>query len=223
MSCALRWEQAASLFAGVRTQQGEYVALALEFQGGGEGTFVVDTAASSTLLTPAAEARLQPAKTGVTAGPGVAGTGATAASYQVALGAARLAGGGEALLPALNAVVMELPTGAGTSGILGLDFLNAFDAVELDWRERPGKARFVARNACTAASWAALTDGLSEALLRPIGMGLLAADVDIGGVRMPALLDTGAAFSTLNDAAAAAVGLKGDSGIEPMWVTGGTY
>ena len=54
-------------------------------------------------------------------------------------------------------------------------------------------------------------------------MGLLAADVDIGGVRMPALLDTGAAFSTLNDAAAAAVGLKGDSGIEPMWVTGGTY
>lgn len=224
----IRWEEAASLYAGIKTQQGEYAALGVTTPTGST-VMVLDTAASTTLLTPAAAAALRCTRTGVTAGPGVGGTGTTEASYQVAMGSVRLTdalasdGGGatDELVPGLNAVVMELPTGAGTGGILGLDFLSSFDAVELSWAARPGEVRFVRRGACTAASWAALTRGLTEVILQPLALGLLAVEVSVdGSAAIPALLDTGACFSTVNSAAAATLGLRGDSSIEPMWVAG---
>eukprot|EP00747_Dinoflagellata_sp_TGD_P070688 gnl/TRDRNA2_/TRDRNA2_156708_c0_seq2.p1 gnl/TRDRNA2_/TRDRNA2_156708_c0~~gnl/TRDRNA2_/TRDRNA2_156708_c0_seq2.p1 ORF type:complete len:217 (+),score=39.11 gnl/TRDRNA2_/TRDRNA2_156708_c0_seq2:22-651(+) len=135
------------------------------------------------------------------------------------MGAVSLPSGGSsaALMPELNAVVMPLPTGQGTSGILGLDFLNAFDAVEIDWQQRPGEFRFVTHG----GSWTSLTAGLSEVGLQQVYSGLLAATVHIDGkTTMPALLDTGAAFSTVNEAAAAALGLKDDPKVQPTYVTG---
>ena len=204
----------------MKTQQGEYASLRLSVNNGrDDALFVLDTAASVTLITPAAAGRLQARRTGVGAGPGVAGTGSTAASYQVSLGVASLAGHP---LGDLTAVVMELPTGQSTDGILGLDFFNRFEAVELDWAARPGTVTLAPRGASSAVG--ALSAGLAECRLDRLGMGLLTVTITVGegsgATEMPALLDSGAAFSCLNSAGASAAGVRSDPSVEPMWVAG---
>ena len=180
---------------------------------------MLDTAASVTLIRPAAAARLKARRTGVGSGPGVAGTGSTAASYQVSLGEASLAGHP---LGDLTAIVMELPTGQSTDGILGLDFLNRYEAVELDWALRPGTVTLAPRGAVSEAG--ALSAGLTQCHLERLGMGLLSVNVTVGegpcATEMPALLDSGAAFSCLNSAGASAAGIRTDPSVEPMWVAG---
>ena len=209
----LVWRQAASLYAGIQTQQGSYAALQLASKTG-QLTLIVDSAASTTIVTPACAARLRPPRTGVTAGPGVSGTGATEPTHQVLLGELRSVPGGQLLLAAQRSVVLELPTGPDTDGILGLDFLSAFDAVDLRWS--PPRAAFHPRGSHSAQSWAALVSGLKECILQPAGLGLLTLSVRIEGssVTMPALLDTGAVFSSLNLAASSALGLVGGGGEE---------
>ena len=60
--------------------------------------------------------------------------------------------------------------------------------------------------------------------LKPAGMGLWTLDSRLGetgaGATLPALLDTGAAFTTVNAAAAADAGLQPDATAEPMYVSG---
>jgi hypothetical protein len=46
----------------------------------------------------------------------------------------------------LKAIVMELPTAAGTAGILGLTFLNQCGAVVFKWGSRPGSATLYSRD-----------------------------------------------------------------------------
>lgn len=211
---------AASLVAGVRTSQAPHAALRVTTAGGATLCFVLDTAASTSIVLPAVAARLRLPRTGVTAGSGVSGTGRTAETYQVALGELRSVPGGELLVPNQLAVVLDLPTGDGTDGLLGLDFCSAFDALELVWS--PPAVTLHARGSFTAASWAATAKGLSECLLSPVSGGLLALRVIPAGSRVEllAIVDTGAAFTTINCAAAAALGLRGEDTAQTTWVTG---
>jgi len=212
----LVWRQAASLFHGVQTQQGAYAALRVACTAG-ILTFVLDTAASTSIVLPSVATRLQLKRTGVTAGPGIGGTGATAGTHQVELGALNTEHQRQLLVQSQRAVVLDLPT-KDADGILGLDFLTQFDAVELHWREP--QLRFHPRGSIDREGWTALVAGLSECLLRPVDYGLLVMRVRVCGQEMPALLDTGAAFSALNAAAAAALGLRGDPDAQPMVVAG---
>lgn len=222
ITAPIHWDRAASLSAGMKSQPWEFAALKLQTARGDTALMIVDTAASMTLLSPEASVALGCQRTGVDIGVSIVGTGEKPMSCQVAMGELSLPGSGSlSLLPQLNALVMPLPTGEGISGILGLNFLNTFDAVELNWEQRPGEMQFMMGGQRTMESWVSLTTGLSEIVLQPIGMGLLTAVVQIDGkITMPGLLDTGAAFSTLNSAAAELLGFTGDSSVEPMWVAG---
>ena len=87
---------------------------------GGTATFVIDTAASNTLLVPSSAQQLGAQRTNVTVGTGVGGTGnTTGPAYQVNLGSLNVPNG-PPLIGRQTAVVMELPTGEGTDGILGM-------------------------------------------------------------------------------------------------------
>eukprot|EP00958_Prasinococcus_capsulatus_P028388 scaffold6685_cov202-Prasinococcus_capsulatus_cf.AAC.14 len=127
----------------------------------------------------------------------------------------------------------------------GLDFMNTFDAIEIDWSGKPGSISFIPKGTLkTDSDWSKLTKDMSECSLQNLGMGLFSVQVSLDGTtQVPALLDSGACFSTLNDAAAkmvgptlihapsaqdvadkhgaaAKIGVSGDTAIEPMWVAG---
>ena len=82
--------------------------------------FVIDSAASNSLVTPEAAAALGARPTGVTASASTATSADSAGFQQVALGEARLAGGWS--MGTLKPVVMPLPL-PGRAGLLGLDVL----------------------------------------------------------------------------------------------------
>jgi len=115
----LLWREAASLHNGVQTSQGSHAAM----QADGAGVrlcFVLDTAASSSCVTPQTAAQLRLARTGVAAELSVSGTGAaTAQAYQVTLGTLHSVPRGQLLVENQRAVVIDLPTGGDTAGILG--------------------------------------------------------------------------------------------------------
>ena len=215
----IAWRDAAALYAGITTQQGRYASATLELAGGA-ATFVLDTAASNTLILPASAQRLNGKKTGASAGPGIGGTGATSGGSQFAFGQASLSGTSLPLRGGLTAISMELPTGRDTDGIIGLDVLNQLDAVEWTWDE--SKMRTWGLAALDRPSWDALHAGLEDCALTPTNFGMVLVDVYVDGNPEPikALLDTGACFTTFNSAAASACGIATDPSIEPMWVAG---
>jgi hypothetical protein len=104
----------------------------------------------------------------------------------------------------------------GTAGIMGRSFLNCFGAVAFVWPVGPdGVTRPAATvNFYQEYDWAdeAMSDaevaaGLQTVPLYDLPCGLLSLEVTLNGVRMPALLDTGAPTTIVNRAAAAAAGL----------------
>ena len=95
--------------------------------------FVLDTAASNSLVTPEASAALGARPTGVTASASTATSPDGSGFQQVNLGEARLPGG--LSLGSLAPVAMPLPL-PGRAGLLGLDVLERF-AIELVLR--PGR------------------------------------------------------------------------------------
>ena len=221
----IAWRQAASLFAGIKTQQGSYAALELSFDDSGKrGTFVVDTAASNTIILPASSARLDAVAVGGPVGAGLGGTGTTQGGRRVSLGPVRLTDKASTSIPlappGLQAVEMEVPTGNDTDGILGIDMLNQLDAIEWTWAKDGGTMRCWPLRALERPSWDKLHAGLEDCSLTSTAFGLLLVKIHVNGIEMPALLDTGACFTTFNSAASQACGLEIDPTIEPMWVAG---
>lgn len=179
--------------------------------------WVLDSAASSSLLTPAAARLLDARATGVTATADTASAVGASGLTQVDLGEARLPGGLEC--GRLAPVVMDLPV-AGPCGLLGLDFLTRHD---VDLRIRPVAPCAIFHPAgsttrgegCDAEglaclSCARLPSGLLTTRVRlcPAGSGGAAG----GGGTVAAIVDLGSPLTLVNWAAARSVGLsEGDA------------
>jgi hypothetical protein len=144
---------------------------------------------------------------------GVGATGAVSSGQEMLLGTAKLGsdgadGSGTAAITGLSAAIVQVPA-PGTAGILGRSFLNCFGAVEFDWRLSQNAA---GATMCLYQEYAPFDDDgtmddQTVVPLNELACGLLAVDVDLNGVRMPALVDTGAPRTIINRAAAKAAGI----------------
>ena len=184
---------------------------------GVELDWCVDTACTTNFILPQVAYGLDVEIVGA-APSGVGATGAVSSGQEMLLGTAKLGsegddGSGVAAITGLSAAIVQVPA-PGTAGILGRSFLNCFGAVEFDWRGGAGggKAAMVMHQ-----EYAAFDDDANEANdanggcavpMNELACGLLAIDVDLNGVRMPALVDTGAPQTIVNRAAARAAGIE---------------
>ena len=180
---------------------------------GVELDWCVDTACTTNFILPQVAYGLDVEIVGA-APSGVGATGAVSGGQEMLLGTAKLGsdgddGSGVAAITGLSAAIVQVPA-PGTAGILGRSFLNCFDAVEFDWRggAAGGKAAMVMHQEYAAFDDApnANDDGVVVPM-RELACGLLAIDVDLNGVRVPALVDTGAPRTIVNRAAARAAGI----------------
>ena len=188
---------------------------------GVELDFCVDTACTTNFIQPQVAYGLDMQIVGV-APAGQGATGAIGGGREMLLGTAKLGGKAAkedvAAITGLSAAVVPVPT-PGTAGILGRSFLNCFDAVAFDWGPRDdGGIRTLDRSGAVMDfyqqyDWdAGVEDGLVDVDLHELPCGLLAVNVWLNGVKMPALLDTGAPQTIVNRAAAAAAGIAVGSG-----------
>ena len=180
---------------------------------GVELDWCVDTACTTNFILPQVAYGLDVEIVGA-APAGVGATGAISSGQEMLLGTAKLGsdgddGSGVAAITGLSAAIVQVPA-PGTAGILGRSFLNCFGAVEFDWcgGVGGGKAAMYMYQA-----YAAFDDASEEARgeavpMRELACGLLAIDVDLNGVRVPALVDTGAPQTIVNRAAARAAGIE---------------
>ena len=193
---------------------------------GVELDFCVDTACTTNFILPQVAYGLDMQIVG-TAPAGTGATGAIGGGQEMLLGTAKLGGKAAkedvAAITGLSAAVVPVPA-PGTAGILGRSFLNCFDAVAFDWGPAAGASgddggiRTLDRVGAVMDfyqeyDWdAGAEDGLVTADLDELPCGLLAVNVTLNGVAMPALLDTGAPQTIVNRAAAAAAGIAVGSG-----------
>ena len=169
--------------------------------------WVLDSAASNSLITPTAATLLEARSTGVTATADTASTTGASGFQQVDLGMASLTGGLES--GPLRPVVMELPVG-GECGLLGLDFLSRHD---VDLRLRPATPCAVFHSPGSTARGDVDTEGLSELECARLPSGLLTTTVRLlpeggAGGAVQAIVDLGSTLTLCNWAAARAAGLS---------------
>ena len=169
--------------------------------------FVLDTAASNSLVTPEASAALGARSTGVTASASTATSSDAGGFQQVSLGEARLPGG--LSLGPLAPVVMPLPL-PGRAGLLGLDVLARF-AIELVLRSSRPFAVLHPPGALPAEARA----GLRRLPTRRLpGSGLLVTRVALGPEGEPpraeldAVIDLGSSLTIVSPGALAAAGRR---------------
>jgi hypothetical protein len=178
---------------------------------GVELDWCVDTACSTNFILPQVAYGLDVEIVGA-APSGVGATGAVSSGQEMLLGTAKLGsdgadGSGTAAITGLSAAIVQVPA-PGTAGILGRSFLNCFGAVEFDWR----LSQNAGATMCLYQEYAPFDDDgtmddKTVVPLNELACGLLAVDVDLNGVRMPALVDTGAPRTIINRAAAKAAGI----------------
>ena len=184
---------------------------------GVELDFCIDTACTTNFILPQVAYGLDMQIVG-TSPAGTGATGAIGGGQEMLLGTAKLGkdggedGTGVVALTGLSAAVVPVPT-PGTAGIMGRSFLNCFGAVAFDWSTRQGASVSFYQE----YDWEEEEeegegeggggDGLRTVSLNELPCGLLSVDVTLNGVRMPALLDTGAPQTIINRAAAAAAGI----------------
>lgn len=175
---------------------------------GVELDWCIDTACSTNFILPQVAYGLDVEIVGA-APSGYGATGAVSSGQEMLLGTAKLGsdgpdGSGTAAITGLSAAIVQVPA-PGTAGILGRSFLNCFGAVEFDWKPRTN-----AGSMCLYQEYAPFDDETDDETVVPLNelaCGLLAVDVDLNGVRMPALVDTGAPRTIVNRAAARAAGI----------------
>ena len=214
--------------SGVAVYDKVYYSISLELSSPAASRvrWVIDSAASNSLITPGAADLLGAQGTGVTATADTASSTGAGGFRQVNLGVASLAGGLES--GPLQPVVMELPV-AGDCGLLGLDFLSRYD---VDLRLRPSTPCAIFHAAGSTSNGAVDTSGLSELRCGRLASGLLTTDVTLSsgalsaqrpdlvrkmrmlndgyGVPVQAILDLGSTVTLINWAAAAKAGLNAD-------------
>jgi len=182
--------------------------------------FCLDTACTTNFILPQVAYGLDMQVVG-SSPAGVGATGPVGGGEEMLLGAATLGSGGDGgdgviALSGLSAAVVAVPA-PGTAGIMGRSFLNCFGAVAFEWT---GGADGETRAGASVSfyqeyDWTDESSGRKTAELLELPCGLLAVEVTLNGVRMPALLDTGAPQTIINRAAAAAAGIivgGGDGG-----------
>ena len=210
---------------GVAVYDKIYYSIGLELSAPGAARvrWVLDSAASNSLIAPGAADLLGAQDTGVTATADTASSTGASGFRQVDLGVASLAGGLES--GPLQPVVMELPV-AGDCGLLGLDFLSRYD---VDLRLRPSAPCAIFHDAGSAANGAVETSGLSALRCGRLASGLLVTSVTLSsgapsaqrpdpvretamrndgdGAPVQAIIDLGSPVTLVNWAAAATAGL----------------
>ena len=187
---------------------------------GVELDFCVDTACTTNFILPQVAYGLDMQIVG-TAPAGTGATGAIGGGQEMLLGTAKLEGKAAekdvVAITGLTAAVVPVPA-PNVAGILGRSFLNCFDAVAFDWGPFPEVGGSKPPSGAVMDfyqeyDWdAGAEDGLVTADLDELPCGLLAVNVTLNGVKMPALLDTGAPQTIVNRAAAAAAGIAVGSG-----------
>ena len=196
--------------SGITVDSKRYYALRLGLSAGTDTSnvlWVIDSAASHSLLSPLASSALRMRPTGVTATADSATSIGAGGLVQVDCGTVCLAGGLDC--GALRPVVMDLPL-PGQCGLLGLDFLSKFD---IDLRLRSANPLAIFHPAGEAPQEA--LDGLVQLKCRRLPSGLLATQVDVGtaggaSASVDAVVDLGSCMSGLNSRAATAAGLGGE-------------
>jgi len=171
-----------------------------------EAELLIDTAATVSLISPAAAALFGGRRTGYTASGTSAGGEAATAGYQVSLGPITIAD--QPFSYDFRPVVADVPlVTPRTRGILGLDFLSQFDVL-FDFTA--AKCSLFPRGSRKNSP---LAKGMTAVPYRVLPLGLLVADVRLvlnttrGSSIVLGILDTGAASSVINWRAAATVGL----------------
>lgn len=205
----------AAMGDGVNVFDKTYYSIRLELSGAEASRaagvqWVIDSAASNSLITPAAAQLLGARGTGVTASADTSTTTGVGGFKQVDLGTASLAGG--LMCGPLQPVVMELPV-AGECGLLGLDFLTRHD---IDLRLRPALPCAVFHDTGSAVRGELDSiDGLSELGCTRLPSGLLSTRVQLvpeggAGGEVQAVVDLGSTVTLCTWAAAEAAGLQKD-------------
>ena len=181
--------------------------------------WVLDSAASHSLLTPSAATLLDASKTGVRATANTATSGTMGGFEQAELGWGCLSGDGPAA--PLRPVIMPLPL-PGEAGLLGLDWLARFD-VDLRLRQaRPCAVVYPAGELDDTLTESA--DDMTRLECRRLPSGLLVTDVVIDAegegaapkettplglpTRAAAVIDLGSPLTVCNWAAATAAGFR---------------
>ncbi|CAM9141149.1 unnamed protein product [Discosporangium mesarthrocarpum] len=204
-----------SLGASISVDQKDYFCIRLDLPDAPNGLatelFMLDTAATNSLLTPRASERLGARRTGVTA-TAAAGTSGVAGLFQVSLGEVQLAG---QTCGKLEPVVMELPVNkvdeggavGEVVGILGMDFMTRFD-VQVDFRG--GDVTFAPPGAAmngqldTGGMTEIIGDTQANFFIVQVGLRI---DGQPAGRPVPALVDLGSAFTIANWNACETAGL----------------
>ncbi|EOD33446.1 hypothetical protein EMIHUDRAFT_441125 [Emiliania huxleyi CCMP1516] len=187
---------------------------------------LLDSAASNSLLTPAAARLLGARPTGVRATADTGTAVGLGGFEQVDLGEVALPGGLACgrLAPVVMDLPLERPSGGGECGLLGLDFLSRFE-VELCLRPLLPTASFYPLGSAAdgaaekgKGSAALPTDGLSCLPLERLQSGLIATRVELTAppaspsspppppARALAIVDLGSSTTVANPAAASAAG-----------------
>jgi len=219
--------QAGSMGAGVQVDATKrFFGLRLDLSGVSAGlasrvVWVLDSAATNSLLTPAAAALLEAKNTGVSATADTATSGRQGGFSQVSVGEATLSGGFSC--GQLRPVVMQLPIASGRGdecGLLGLDFFQRFEAVELYLRKTYPFAVFhekgtdmrVIPNIETLIEIASPAKAPAGLLVATLNL----EDGSSGGGQVDAIIDIGSSTTVCNWAAAIAAGFarQGDSRVQ---------
>eukprot|EP00667_Euglena_gracilis_P004787 EG_transcript_4818 len=171
--------------------------------------FIVDTAATLSLITPEGAALYGALQTGYTASGTSAGGEAVTAGYQVSLGSITV--DGRLFDFEFKPVVADVPKiSSRTRGIIGLDFLARFDVL-FDFAGEV--SRLYPRGSLKSSP---LVAGRRPVPYRVLPIGLLVPDARLVlngklGSTVLGILDTGASNSVMNWKAARTVGLTPNS------------
>jgi hypothetical protein len=201
----LRRHGTLSNFGGLRTTSDAkvYRGFDVTLASGERVPFVIDTAASNSIISPALAARLRSVSTSAVVST-TSATGAQTGLTQVRLGAVAI---GSVPCGALDPIVMALPLAEEMVGLLGVDVLVRLD---LDLRFREDVVVPYARG-----QFAAVADarGLRAVRCSLGARGLLFCQVQLGAlgggrtVAINAIVDTGSSTTIANWAAATAAGI----------------
>jgi len=211
---------------GVRIDEKDYYAVRARFPdlSNAEADFIVDSAASNSVVTPQWSQGKGAQATGVSATVS-GGTSAANGIQQLRLGALDIwSDAGWRPCGNLDAVQLEVPVPSSVGGLLGLDLLSRFDAYLNFDAKQPHAVFMPALSACSPGPEAASASraqaaqllrgaGLLEAPLfylpPPAGLYLCKVQLQCGDVKsgvISAIVDLGSTFSIMNSKAAAALG-----------------
>jgi len=191
------------LGSGLLTAGNQYFSVKIEFPAKKAKfyEFIVDTAASHTLIAEKASRELEAQATGVSAS-GTAATGSSIGGQKQVILGEGVCDGGVSLGPISPVAMPQLPFDYdlhGVAGILGLETLSRFD-LEFNFNTQ----ELILHSPGSLQNLRNLTQGLIPVQMQQIpGFGLYYISVSLGRSSVKGVVDTGASGSVFNRHAAA--------------------